>query len=399
MTGTYLRGIGMLVGMIFGAGVFALPFAFARASLFWGVFHFLIAFLILIFLHLWYGEVAYYTRGKHRFTGYTEIFLGNKAKLLSFLTTIGSYYGSLLVYGILAGIFLSNIFQNFTAVPMSFLFFIIAGFFALGGIEKIATINFYLTIPLFGFIVYLLFISLPAIDINNFFNNAKIFNGDWFLPYGVWLFALTGFSALPEARDIFSKFPINPVRNGISNGIKNFKRIIWLSLIISAIFYFVFIASVWGVSGKLTSEDALSGIAGFLGRGALVIGSLIGFLAVFTSYIALAVDMRSIFNFDYKISFAPAWLLSIIPPIILFFFLQDGFVKILSVVGTLGLGILGVFIILMRHKMRKRVLAGDPGDLIKPIDGDLLRPRLFWEAIILIGVLSAVIYELWRIFN
>ena len=24
----------------------------------------------------------------------------------------------------------------------------------------------------------------------------------WFLPYGIWLFALGGFSSLPEARDI-----------------------------------------------------------------------------------------------------------------------------------------------------------------------------------------------------
>lgn len=378
----------MLVGMIFGAGVFALPFTFAKAGLFWGIFHFVVAFLILVFLHLWYGEVAYYTRGKHRFTGYTEIFLGKKAKFLSFLTTISSYYGSLLVYGILGGIFLSNIFHNFSVIQMSFLFFIIAGILSLGGIEKIATINFYLTIPLFGFIIYLFFAALPAMNVNNFLNDAKIFNNDWFLPYGVWLFALTGFSALPEARDIFSKFPI-----------KNFKRVIWISLVLSAIFYLAFIASVWGVSGKFTTEDALSGMAGILGRGALIIGSFIGFLAVFTSYIALAVDMRSIFNFDYKISFTLAWLLSVIPPVILFLIFPHGFVRILSVTGVLGLGMLGVFIILMRHKMRKRVLSGDPGDLIKPVDGDLLKPRLFWEVIILLGVLSAVIYELWRIFN
>jgi len=378
----------MLVGMIFGAGLFALPYTFAKAGVFWGIFHFIAALLILIFLHLWYGEVAYYTRGKHRFTGYVEIFLGEKAKLFSFLTTIGSYYGSLLVYGILGGIFLSNIFHNLSVIQMSFLFFIIAGIFSLGGIEKIAIINFYLTVPLFGFIVYLLFIALPSIDLNNFLNGgAKIFNGDWFLPYGVWLFALTGFSALPEARDIFSKFSI-----------KNFKRIIWLSLVLSAVFYLAFIASVWGVTGKFTTEDALSGMAGILGRGALVTGSFIGFLAVFTSYIALAVDLRSIFNFDYKISFVSAWLFSVIPPIILFLMFPRGFVMILSVIGVLGLGILGVFIILMRHRMRKRVLAGDPGDLVKPLDDDSLKPRLFWETIILIGIFSAVIYELWRIF-
>lgn len=381
----YLKGIGMLIGMIFGAGIFALPYAFARAGLFLGIFHFAVAFLILLFLHLWYGEVAYYTRGKHRLTGYTEIFIGKKAKFLSFLTTIGSYYGSLLVYGILGGIFLLNIFSSLSAAQMSVLFFIIAGIFSLLSINKIASINFYLTVPLFAFIIYLLFVSLPAMDGNNFLT-AKALNGDWFLPYGVWLFALTGFSALPETRDIFSHLPL-----------KSFKRVIWLSLLASGIFYLIFTAGVLGVSGGLTTEDALSGIAGLLGRGALVIGSIIGLLAVFTSYISLAADMRGVFNYDYKIYLPLSWLFTVVPPVILFFLFSDGFVKILSIVGTLGMGILGVFIILMRHKMRKMVLAGDPNDLIKPIDGDPLKPHLFWEAIILIGVLSAVVYEIYRI--
>lgn len=368
----YLKGIGILAGMIFGAGMFALPYVFSRAGIFWGLFHFAVAFLILIFLHLWYGEIAYYTRGEHRFTGYVELFLGAKAKLFAFFVTIGSYYGTLLIYGILGGIFLSNIFSQFSPVQMSVLFFVFAGIFGLGNIGRIATINFYLTIPLLGFIVYLLFTAMPAIDINNFFSNAKVFNGNWFLPFGVWLFAMSGFSVIPEARDIFSKFPI-----------KNFKRVIWISLLLSAVFYFIFIIAVWGASGGLTTEDALSGIAGILGRGAFLIGSFIGFLAVFTSYIALATDMRLIFAYDYKISNVSAWLYSIIPPVIIFFVGAQNFIKTLGIIGTLGMGMLGVFIIWMRHRLAKKIF---------------VKQYIILEIFILIGVLTGVFYELWRIF-
>ena len=40
----------------------------------------------------------------------------------------------------------------------------------------------------------------------------------------------------------------------------------------------------------------------------MAIGSIIGFLAVFTSFIALAVDMKSMFRYDYKIPRFFAWL-------------------------------------------------------------------------------------------
>jgi len=377
-----------MLGMIVGAGIFALPYTFSRAGIFWGLFHFFVAFVIVLFLHLWYGEITYYTRGKHRIIGYTEIFLGKRAQFLAFLTTIGSYYGFLLIYGIFGGIFLSNIFGQASILWMSLLFFIAGGILALVGLEKIAALNFYLIVPLFGLIIYLFLFVLPSIDLNNFNGIKLIFNNNLFLPYGVWLFALTGFSVLPETKDIFSKVPI-----------KNFKRIIWLSLLISAIFFLLFIFTVWGISGKLTTTDALSGLASILGRKAFLIASFIGFLTVFTSYIPLVVDMKNIFSFDYKISKSLAWLFTIIPPIVLFWVGIDDVVKLLEIIGAVGLGILGVFIILMRHRMRKRIMEGDEGDFLKPIEEKEIRPNKFLEIFILIGIIAGVICELWRIFG
>ncbi len=379
MARVYFKGIGLLVGMIVGAGVFALPYVFSKAGLSWGIFHFAITFIILLFLHLLYGEIAYFTQGKHRFTGYVEIFLGKWAKQLAFLTTIASYYGSLLVYGLLAGLFLSNIFNQFSSTTFAILFFIITGILVFSKTENIATINFYLTIPLFGFIFYLLFIALPYIKSDNFFGNLgminHLFDGTWFLPYGVWLFALTGFSVIPEVRDIFSGFSIS-----------NFRKTITWSLMLSAIFYLFFVIAIFGVSGQATTEDALSGITAILGRGALFIGSLIGFLAVFTSYIALAFDMKNIFNYDYKIPKLISLILTVVPPVILFLIGASDFVKILGITGTLGMGILGIFIILMSRKLRK----------IKT--GDFIPTNRLFENFVLVAVIAGVTYELWRIF-
>ena len=75
-----------------------------------------------------------------------------------------------------------------------------------------------------------------------------------------------------------------------------------------------------GVSGSFATEDALSGIKAFMGARVMAIGSVIGFLCVFTSFIALAVDMKSMFRYDYKIPRFIAWLFVIIPPTALYLF-------------------------------------------------------------------------------
>lgn len=378
-----------MIGMIFGAGIFALPYTFSRAGLFWGIVHFLIAFFILIFLHLLYGEVAFFTKGRHRFTGYVEMFLGKKAKQFAFLTTTASYYGTLLVYGLLAGFFLSNFWQGNYKLQISLIFFIIAALLLLLRMIRIAEINFYLTVPLFGFVVYLLFTAVPSIRMENFLSNINFgFNNSWFLPYGIWLFALSGFAALPEVRDIFA-----------SSNIKHFKRGILISLAVSALFYFLFIFAVWGVSGINTSDDALSGLLGILGKKALLIGSLIGFLAVFTSYIALAIDMKNIFRFDYGISRFFAWLLTVIPPMILFFLGVTDFVRILGIIGALGLGTLGIFIIFMARNLRRKIRDGDSEKIERPADGDYIKPTKTLQTIVLIAILAGVVLELWRIFS
>lgn len=336
----FFQGIGLMVGMIFGAGVFALPFVIAQAGFFWGLVNFGLAFSLAIFLHLLYAEVAYQTEGRHRLTGYSRIYLGRKAERLMFFTTIFSYYGSFLVYGILGGIFLSNIFPKVSAEIFSLLFFLIGAGLILLRLAKIATLNFYLTLPLFGFVVYLFLLAFPFLNFNNF-HFAD--NRYWFLPFGVWLFSLAGFSVIPETKDLFAR-----------DSLRNFKRVVFLSILLCAVFYLIFIFSVIGASGEDISQDAVSGLVSRLGSKALFGGSFLGLLAVFTSFLALSLDLRDIFRYDYHLSGRLAWLLVVLPPIILFFSGLRNFVSIVSVVGVFGFGLTGLFIILMHRRLRKK---------------------------------------------
>jgi len=339
-----LKGIGMLVGMIFGAGVFALPFAVQKAGIFWGSLYFILALLMMIFLHLWYGEITYYAPRRNRFTGYAEIFLGNKAKWFAFLITIFTDYGALLVYGLLGGVFLAN-FLPLSPTILSLFVFVSGGFLVFLHFEKLAGINFFLTVLLLGFVVFLLIIASSYIKISNFdFVNFNFsFSSSWFLPYGIWLFSLAGFAALPEMRDMFSGATV-----------KNFKLYILTGILICAVFYSLFIFTIIGVSGEMVTSDALTGLIKILGTPALIAGSLLGFLAVFTSFIALGADLKNIFHYDFHFPVWLAWLSVIVPPVVLFLTGAKNFIGILGIIGAIGLGLMGILIILMARRLPNR---------------------------------------------
>lgn len=374
MIKAHLKAAGILIGMIFGAGVFALPYAVSRAGIFWGAFHFILAFLLMIVLHHWYGEIAYYTEGRHRLTGYAKILIGERAKWAAFLITIFTGYGSLLVYGLLGGIFLSNILP-LSAFYLSLLIFLGGGILIFARFNKIAGFNFYLTVVLLGLVVILVFAALPHIKIENLSLlgfSAPDFSSR-FLPYGIWLFALAGFAALPEARDILFGAPI-----------RDFKKVIFISLLLCAVFYAIFIFAVLGVSGKNVSEDALGGLIAIMGRPAILIGSLLGFLAVFTSFIAMAADLKNIFRYDFNFFHPVAWLAVVVPPIGLFLLGASDFIKILGIIGAIGLGLIGILIILMRRRLGQLIREGDRNKF------------LFWivGVFVVLGIIAEIISEL-----
>jgi len=371
----FLKGTGIIVGLMFGAGVFALPYVIVKAGLLWGSIFFIIALLLTIFLLFLYSEVAYYTEGRHRFTGYVELILGRNFKKIAFLITIAAYYGTLLVYGMLGGAFLSNFFGGANSFLLSMLFFAVGAallFLRLGGV---ASINFYLTIPLFGFIVYLFVSTLGLIDVSKFtlLTENMFTRSDWFLPYGVWLFSLGGFAAIPITRDFFR-----------GSSLKSFKRVILTSVLVSALFYCLFIFVIIGVSGAGTSADAFLGTVNVLGSNIILAGSVMGVLAVFTSFLALGVDLRGIYRYDFGISKTLASFFVVVPPVLLYLVGVQDLTRLLGLIGTIGLGFTGAVIILMARKLRKT---------------GVISRKLKYSALLEWGVvgaiLVAVIYEVW----
>ncbi len=366
--------LGLLVGVIIGAGMFALPYAVARAGIMWGIIHAFIAFGTLTLIHLLYGEVVFSTSGTHRLPGYVGKYLGKNAQRVSFFSALVGFYGALLVYGLLGGMFLNKLFGGESFI-WSLLFFIIAGFVLVFDLRKIGTINFVLTFVLIAVIILLAILLMPHVDM------AKVprMNMDnWFLPYGVFLFAFAGASAIPDVADVFRK------RNE-----RLFRRVVVLSTLIPLLLYTLFITAVVGVMGTETPPDGISGLERFIGSKAIVFGSLMGLLAVGTSFLTLGTDLKKLFIYDYSLRHYTAWGIVVAVPLLLFLLGVTDFVAAIGVVGAVAVGIDGVLIL----STALRVCQKNGGCRIGSFSIGRLLP------VLLIVLLSAgVIYEVVQMF-
>ena len=325
-----------------GVGVFGIPFAFAKAG-FWVGFSFLILIgFITLLLNLMYGEVVLRTHEKHQITGYTNKYLGIWFKRLIFFSVSLSLYSALLVYMVIAGDFLNNIFSSvFYTSPTSYslMFFIILSILILRGIKRISWVEL-LLVGLFIVVVFLIFgVGINKINLSNFTGIQPEF---WFLPYGVLLFAFAGFSAIPIQRSI------------LNNQENNFRKSILLAVILTGALYLLFAFTVLGISGDITTPDAISGLYEFLGGKIIFLGSLFGILAVSTGYLMLGSAFLEMFHLDYGVPRKRAWFLVIAPPLVLFLGGLRTFIDIISLAGSVAIGLEGIVLTFVYIKSKSK---------------------------------------------
>lgn len=363
----FLRATAVLIGTMVGVGVFGIPFAFAKAG-FWVGFLFLVFIAgITLLTNFMYGEVILRTQAKHQLVGYTEKYLGPFFKKAIFFTAALSTYSALLAYIIVSGDFLSNIFSNFlylSPTTYSVIFFIILSLLIFRGIKTVSKVELILT-GLFFAVIFGIFVL--GIGKMNFSNFSGIIPEYWFLPYGVLLFAFAGLPAIPLQRQLLAG------REGF------LRKSILTAVLLVAVLYLVFAFSVLGISGDTTTPDAISGLFVFLGGPIVFFGSLFGVLAVSTSYLMLGSAFIDIFYLDLGISKKLSWLLVVVPPFILFLGGMRTFIDVISLAGSVGIGIEGLVLVILFIKSKSK------GDRIPEYSFGLPRWLLYFLAAVFIS--------------
>lgn len=364
-----------LIGTIIGVGMFGLPYVASRVGLVPMAVNMVFVGLVVMLLHLAYGEIVLRTNGKHRLIGYAEIYFGKLGKFFSAIVFFVTLYLALLAYLLVGSEFLKTFFSGWIelsnggwAVIMSAIGYsmVFKGIKTSGYFEALMT--FVLLSLIFGITLF----GLDKIDAGNLISFSE--NADWFLPYGVILFSLAGGSAIPEIRTIFSGGSAKPLKKAIIFGTA-----------VPAMTYFVFMVAVLGISGENTSKEAIAGLIPFLGEDFVKYGAAVGFLAVITSFFTIGLAIKNSLVFDFKLSNGASLVLTALFPLSLYFLGFSDFIKIFSVTGAVLGGCEGLLLLAIWSRAKKK------GQRIPEYSINLGKIFVF---VLSVAFLAGIVYEI-----
>jgi len=223
----------------------------------------------------------------------------------------------------------------FAAPESSFLFSL--AFFAIStaivyfGLRLVSKFEGIIVLLMIGLVFALAVLSLPKINFSTYHLPLTTYN--FFLPFGVIFSALAGYAIIPEMEEVLRRER------------KQLPKAIIIGTLIPALVYLIFMATVVGISGAQTSEEAIIGLVPFFSPAIVKAGAFFGILAMGSSFLTLSFVLRETFFRDFSLPKNISWALAVFPPFILFLFGARSFVGVLSTSGTL-MGLLTTTLIL-----------------------------------------------------
>ena len=336
----FFYAIATLVGTTIGAGVLGLPYVIAQAGIHIGIAAIIIIGVAIIMVNLYIGEIALRTKGNHQLTGYAQLYLGTNGKRLMTLTMMFLIYGAMTAYTIGVGEALTSVFPQVSSFAFSLLFFAAGAAVVYVGLKAVQESEFLLSaliIVILGLIAVISFYSEHFVVANLTFLDLSKFA----VPYGVILFAFLGSFAIPEMNEELGKKK------------KLLKKAIIIGGIVPIIGYALFVAAVVGVTGTDTSQIATIQLGEVLGQKMIVFANLFAVFAMTTSFLALGLALKEMYNYDYKLHKNLAWLLTCSVPIAAFVLGFKEFIILIGAVGAIAGGAIGVMTVLMHARAKK----------------------------------------------
>ncbi|MDP3733599.1 MAG: aromatic amino acid transport family protein [Nanoarchaeota archaeon] len=376
-----LVAISTLIGTIVGAGVLGIPYVVSQAGFLYGFLLMLVLGVAFMIIHLFMGEIVLRTKKQYQLTGYAEKYLGKKGKVIMTLSMLLSTYGALTAYLIGEGATLQTVIGFGNPLIYTFIFFIISLIIIYKGMKTAGNTELILVGLLLLSVMLMGIFSMDEISLANL---GGFTPANFFLPYGVILFAYMALPAIPEVQEVLGK-----------NKNKMKKAIIAAS-IIPIFLYILFALVVVGIVGKanfslLEPSQQIATIA--LSIYSLPIlglcANILAILAMFTSFLTLGIALIELYEYDYGLKRSLAFVLTFSIPLAIVLLKLTSFIAVLAVTGAFAGGLEGILVVLMYWKAK---LAGDR----KP-EYQLGQFRVIGMLLILIFAFG-IIYEIWSNF-
>jgi len=334
----FLKAVFLQFFAIAGAGIFALPFVFQQSN-----FNFSLIFLVILtmvtgFLNFFYLEIVLNTVGDHQLSGYAKIYLGKNFRHLAAL--------NLLLLGLGATVAYIKLFSNFLVIliPQLPLFMASLIFIGLLIISHILRFDFVRRleniIPIIILLIPLLLFSaaLQSPD------PVPVIHPPNFSFFGPLIFALAGFTIIPEIEEVFRGRPKKYQSTMLAS---------FLGLFLIFLVYLVFSFSVVRISGPYLSIDSITGIFRiypWLGR----ILALFGMLITYQASLNFLLVIRELFYRDFHISKSIAQSLPMLVPLFGLILFTVPFIQIISLTGAITVYVSALIICAIRLKINYR---------------------------------------------
>jgi amino acid permease len=349
-----------LTGTIIGAGILGLPYVFSKAGFFIGLLWLIILGMVMMFVNLTLGEITLRTNGRHQLSGYAEKYLGKWGKRIMFFAMMFGIYSALLAYLIGEGESLAKILPgNINPIILGIFFWIIMTVLLREGLRGLKKVETWGVVAITIIIIGIFFKFLPQIKPSNILTFNQLY---FTLPIGVIMFALLGFTSIPE------------LRQEIKGQEKLFKKAIIIGSIIPIILYILFTLVFVGVLGNKVTEVAT------LSFGTII--ATIGIFTMFTSYFVLSYSIRDTFKFDIKSSKKINFIFTSLIPLIIYLLITQykilGFASILGIGGVVSGGITGILILLISKKAKATKRNKNNPEIQMPIN---------WTIIIILSII------------
>jgi amino acid permease len=330
--------VATLVSFTVGAGILGLPYIFSKAGFLTGATNVIFLGLVVIVLNLMIGEITLRTKTVHQLPGYAGKYLGIKGKRIMISFLLLEWYFAIMAYIIEIGKLSSEVLKPFIDInPLIFSIVIalIGGYLIYKGLLIIEKSEFWIVLITIFLVFFVGILALPKIEPTNL---SSFSLKDFWLPFGVVLFAFGGSGAMPEIREELKKKA------------SLMKKVIITGTLISLVLYILFPLFVVGVTGQQTTEEGVMGLGTVFGYKVVLIGGLFGIFTMFTSFLAIGLALKEIFRFDCYNSNKRSTILGLLFPflasiIIILLKIDQVFYKIIDISGSILFPLTGILFI------------------------------------------------------
>ncbi|MDO8583959.1 MAG: aromatic amino acid transport family protein, partial [bacterium] len=312
----------MLIGTIIGAGLFGLPALFAGVGFWPGTMMFWFVACIVLLTHLYYAEIILHFKKRMRLVGYADTVLGTWGRVVMGISYPLQTIGVNLIYIILGGAFLAALLKGMgIGGPLwgwQLVFWGVGVLVVTLGLSFLAKVESVATWLLIGSIVVCIVLAagrwemmlLPAAHWDRLF-----------IPFGIFLFSLSGINVIPELVEVTGRKPDDT------------RRAIVFGTLGAALLSWFFGIGLYLASGGQIGHEPTDLLLILPPVWSWLI-PLVGLLAIITSYVTTADDLKETFRLDFHL---PEWLAVVFAmglPLALFGLQRDFFTTI-DFVGTI----------------------------------------------------------------